>query len=50
MTKEWALVEVQGELGSREETSLDGQFVGDLYYNREVHIDIDSIRVLSTID
>jgi len=33
--KEWVIVELQGDLGSREEASLDEQFVGDLYYNRE---------------
>jgi len=42
---EWAVIEVQGELGSKEEGSLDGQLVGDLYYNREV---INQFVLIST--
>jgi len=32
--KEWAMIELQGDLGSKED-SLAGQFVGDLYYNKD---------------
>ncbi|XP_070574800.1 chromosome transmission fidelity protein 8 homolog [Ptychodera flava] len=33
--KEWTIVELQGELVSRYETDLSGNFIGDLHFNKK---------------